>query len=225
MATTLLAAVWSVAQAQPKKTVPPEAPATTAQSPAALAAADTSAPALEVTGFRSAKFGMDEAQVRDAIGKDFALKGAAVKSTTNAAERTHGLVVRVPDVLPEGGAADVSYAFGYKSQKLIQVSIVWSKTTDPGLNAEKLVANADVLRADFMSKGYKPETLVVDTPVRNGLLMFRGADAAGHTTALLLEGRTVANKDQKVFTPVSLLLIYIANPNAPDVFRLGPDQF
>ncbi len=190
-------------------------------------AAKEDAPSVSVGGFRSAQFGMDEAQVRAAATKDFGHDGKALdfKNGGNAAERTRSLTTRVPNVLPEGGTADVAYVFGYKTKKLIQISIVWSKVTDPTMTAEKLVADADVLRANFAEQGYKQDTVVSDVAVRNGILVFRGADSAGHTTALLLEGRTAADKDHKVFTPASLLILYIADPKHPDVFRLAPGQF
>ncbi len=34
------------------------------------------------------------------------------------------LLVKVPDLLPGGGTAEISYVFGYQSKKLIQVSVV-----------------------------------------------------------------------------------------------------
>lgn len=179
---------------------------------------------VDLTGFRSAKFGTDEMQVRDAIAKDFG-KAVNIKQSINPAERTRSLTIRILDVLPDGGTADIAYVLGYQTKKLIQVSVVWSKTTDPTITAEKLVADADVLRANFASQGYKADTIISDVAVKNGILVFRGSDVAGHTTALLLEGRTTADKDRKVFTPVSLVLLYIADPKHPDVFRLAPGQF
>ena len=193
--------------------------------PAAAAPDATPAAEAHVTGFRSAKFGMDEAEVQAAIAKDFGASGDAVKASTNPAERTRVLTVRVPDVLPDGGAADVAYVFGYKTKKLIQVSLVWSKATDPKMTGERLVGDADVLRANFTGQGFNPDTVVTDTAVRTGLLVFRGMDSAGRSTVLLLEGRTVTEKDQKQFAPLSLLLLYIADAKTPDVFKLAPGQF
>ena len=196
----------------------------TAKSQEAKSQETSDSASVNVKGFRSALFGMDETEVRAAIAKDFG-KSLKLKPTVNGAERTHGVVARVPDALPDGGASDISYVFGYKSKKLIQVSIVWSKTTDPSMTPEKLVSDADALKASFAEQGYKPDTIVSDAAVRGGVLMFRGSDASGRTTALLLEGRTVADKDRKVFEPVSLLLLYMADPKHADVFRLAPGQF
>src|SRR4051812_4896075 len=75
----------------PDSSVPPTA--------AGLAAA---APTVELEGFRSARFGTDEAAVRAAIIKDFGVKADAITAGENMAERTKMLSVRVPGVL-EGG--------------------------------------------------------------------------------------------------------------------------
>jgi hypothetical protein len=177
-----------------------------------------------VKGFRSAKFGMTESEIRAAIARDFGASDA-IKQTENLSERTRGLSARVRDLLPGGGTAQVSYVFGYKTKKLIQVSVTWSRATDSSLTAQKLVANGDVLRASFLEQGYLPGSVVTDALTRDGVLIFRGADDAGHTTALLLEGRAALGKTQKNFTPVALLLLYISDPKHPDVFRLAPGQF
>lgn len=189
------------------------------------------APAVEVTGFRSARFGMAEAAVRKAVATDFA--NAKIEASENPAERTKILSVRVPDVLEGGGSADVSYVFGHSSQNLTQVSVLWSGETDPTLTGEKLVANGNVLRAYFLSAGYKPDTIVTDAAVPEGLLMFRGSDAEGRMAVLLLRGgfsaapapADGAPSAPPVLTPVSLLLAYIEDPQAPDVFKPKPGQF
>jgi hypothetical protein len=190
-------------------------------------AADTSGDSkISVEGFRSAKFGTTEADVRSAIGKDFGLKPEAIKTQDNPAELTHSLLVTVPDLLPNGGGAEVSYVFGYKSKSLIQVGAAWSKATDSAMTPERLFSNANILRAHFLGEGFKPETVAVNTPVNGGLLMFRGSDAKDHTVMLLLQG-TFETKDnnQRVLTPTGLLLFYIADAKSPDVFKLPPGQF
>ena len=93
------------------------------------AAAETSAPddkskvinSKAIEGFRSAKFGMNEADVRAAIAKDFGAKPDAVRAQDNASELTHSLLYSAPELLPNGGTAELSYVFGYKSKSLIQV--------------------------------------------------------------------------------------------------------
>jgi hypothetical protein len=82
-----------------------------------------SAVTAEVEGFRSTKFGMTEADVKVAIANDFGIKGAAVHEQPNAGERTKVLLVKVADLLPGGGTVEISYVFGYRTKKLIQISV------------------------------------------------------------------------------------------------------
>jgi hypothetical protein len=194
-------------------------------APPAGASKVLSSTAAEVEGFRSARFGMSEADVKAAITKDFG-KGTAVTEQPNAGERTKVLVVKVPDLLPGGGTAEVSYVFGYQTKKLIQVSVSWSKAIDDKMTPEQLFSNSSVLRTHFMSEGFKPETIATNMPINGGLLMFRGSDAKDRTAMLMLQGTfTQGEKNQRILTPTSLLLFYVADAKAPDVYRLPPGSF
>jgi len=196
-------------------------PPATGSSPA-VSTAGAPAP-LDLTGFRSAQFGMTETEVRAAIAKDFGA-ATAVKASQNGAEHTQVLTISAPDALPEGGTAEVSYVFGYKTKKLIQVGVLWSKATDEKMTPEKLVSDADTLRAYFMSAGYKPDTIAENAPIANGVLMFRGSDAAGHTTILLLHG-VAGEKPPRAFSPNAVSLFYLADVKNPDVYRVQPGKF
>ncbi|MBR1227925.1 MULTISPECIES: hypothetical protein [unclassified Bradyrhizobium] len=214
-------------QGTPKqKAVPAPRPATQAEATVpAVAAADEKA-AKAIDGFRSSKFGMNEADVRAAITKDFGVKPDAIKSQDNPAELTRSVLLAVPDLLPSGGIAEVSYVFGYKSKTLIQVGTVWSKGTDPAMTPEKLFSNANILRAHFLGEGFKPDTIAVNTPVAGGVLMFRGSDAKDRSVILLLQGTfETKENNQRILTPTGLLLFYVADTKSPDVFKLPPGQF
>jgi len=206
------------------------APAPAPASPAVSASADPAAANSEaagVTGFRSAHFGMTEAEVKAAIVKDFGVKPDAIVAGTNAAERTQLLSVPVPDLLPGGGTAVVSYVFGYKTKALIQVGVSWSAATDPSITDAELYADGEVLRSHFATAGYKPDTVKTGLVLPNGLLLFRGEDADGHATILILQGtfKDTGNGGQKTLKPVSLALLYAADPQSPDVFKVAPGQF
>ena len=204
--------------AQAKKDAAPSAPAGAPNITATSTA--------KVEGFRSAKFGMDEAAVKTAIAKDFNVKGADVKEQPNAGERTKVLMIKAPDVLPGGGAAEISYVFGYQSKKLIQVSVAWSKTIDDKMTPEQLFSNSSVLRAHFMGEGFKPDTVASNMPINGGLLIFRGSDDKDRTAMMILQGTlTQGENNQRILTPASLLLFYVADAKAPDVYRLPPGSF
>ncbi|WP_158817526.1 hypothetical protein [Methylocapsa sp. S129] len=201
---------------------PPAAASTPAASVGATPAADAVA---EVKGFRSALFGMAEADVRAAAAKDFAISPDAIKSGQNAIEHTQVLTLKAADVLPEGGSAEVAYVLGYKTKKLIQVNISWSKATDDKLTPERLTANAETLRAYFLGAGYKADTIVNNAPMNNGVLLFRGADSSGRTTALLLQGSFTGDKEQRTLSPTNVNLFYLADAKNPDIYRVQPGKF
>jgi hypothetical protein len=180
----------------------------------------------EVTGFRSARFGMTETQVRATIEKDLRVRSDDIRSEENKAEQTQVLEVRAPDVLPGGGTASVSYVFGFRSKTLIQVGLSWSKATDDKMTPEQLFSNANILRAHFVETGYKPDTISTNMPINSGLLLFRGSDAHEHTTVPVLQGTfSQGENKQRILTPTALLLFYIADAKSPDVYKLPPGAF
>lgn len=219
VAAALLAAQGPALSQGTKKDIPP-AP------PPAGASGVMSTSSANVEGFRSARFGMTEAEVKAAVAKDFKVSADAIREQPNAGERTKALVVKVPDLLPGGGTAEVSYVFGYQSKKLIQVSASWSKATDEKMTPEQLFSNSSVLRSHFMSEGFKPESIATNMPINNGLLMFRGSDAKDRTAILLLQGTFAQGENnQRILTPGSLMLFYIADAKTPDIYRLPPGSF
>lgn len=212
----------------------PPAPVTPApaQASSAISAGSQATPGGDdvsitgLTGFRSAQFGMNQADVKAAIVKDFGVKPEAINTGENPAERTQLLSVTVPDLLPGGGTAVVSYVFGYKTKNLIQIGVSWSGATDVSITESELYADGDVLRTHFMQAGYKPDSIKTGLVLDNGILLFRGEDGQGRATILILQGTFKNGADkQKTLTPTSLALLYSLNPENPDVFRLAPGQF
>jgi hypothetical protein len=179
---------------------------------------------VAVEGYRSAHFGMTEAETRQAIASDFG-KETAVKAQDQLGEQTRLLSIKVGDLIQGGGKADVSYVLGYKTHKLIQVSVVWSTAGDPSLTTERLLANAELLVAYFQARGFKPDTVVTNVPIADGVILFRAEDAQGRQTAVLLRGTSTETKGQRVFTAHTLGVYYIADPKHPDVFRIPSGQF
>jgi hypothetical protein len=233
--TSVAAGPLAAQGAVPKQKAAQAPKAATAAGPAAAApaAATTEAPSAgtddktkSIDGFRSAKFGTSEADVRAAMAKDFGAKPEAIRAQDNASELTHSLLLSAPELLPNGGTAELSYVFGYKSKSLIQVGAVWSKGTDAAMTPEKLFSNANILRAHFLSEGFKPDSIAVNMPVNGGIVMFRGSDAKDRSVILLLQGTfETKENNQRLLTPTSLLLFYVADAKSPDIFKLPPGQF
>lgn len=192
----------------------------------AESAAEAAAAALVVDGFRSAKFGMTEDEVRAAIEADFGLSGDAVVSGENSAERTQILTIVADELLTSGGKAQVSYVFGYTSKTLIQVGVSWNSQIDPSVDAAKLYANGDVLTAYFTGAGYAPASIRTGVVLDSGILLFRGEDAERHATILILQGAYSGGGDtQRVLTPTSLALLYTVDSENPDIFQIEPGKF
>src|SRR5580700_3707906 len=79
------------------------------------ASAQDQAP-YQVTGFRDARFGMSEQDVRAAVAKDFGLKPADITSAVNPVEGTTVLTAKVASLDPGPGRAVVAYILGYASK-------------------------------------------------------------------------------------------------------------
>lgn len=201
-----------------------------APAPSAPAAPAPAAPteAVSIDGFRSAHFGMTEAEIRKAVEADFKLSGSALHASDSPVERTHVLSVTVPDLVPDSGKAVVDYMFGYKTKRLIEVNITWSAAADPANKPETLVHTGTTLQGYFQSETFPAGQAVANAVLANGgVLLFRGTDPGGHTVVLLLNGpvHQDAKEHKAQMTPAVLSLVYAADPTHPDVFRLQKGAF
>lgn len=79
----------------------------------------------EVSGFRDARFGMTEQEVRASVVKTLGVKPADIVSSANPIEGTTVLTIKVALLDPVPGPAQVAYILGYGSKKLIQVNVIW----------------------------------------------------------------------------------------------------
>jgi hypothetical protein len=203
------------------------APART-EPPSAAGAVPETAPAA-VEGFRSARWGMNEAEVKAAIATDFGIPPGRVSSAENATERTTVLSTTVANLLDSAGTARLSYILGYKSRKLIQVTILWGTAVDPQVPPEHIVTAANQLRELFLRSGYQPKTIIANSRLADGsILVFEGQDAAGRTTMLRLADTPSPAKapgGKSGIAEIALSLSYVLDRRDPDVFHLRRGQF
>lgn len=200
-------------------------PSQTSAQPPAGTGGDT----VHVDGFRGAKWGMTEAEVKAAIAGEFKIPTDKLKPESNASERTGVLTVQLPELIEGAGVARVSYIFGYTTKKLIQVNLVWGTPVDPQTRPEGVVAAANQLRDLFMSQGYAPGTVVANARASDGeVIVFQGQDADRHTTLLRLVSAPLPAKEaKKEKSPpmTALFLSYILDSRNPDIFRLKKGSF
>ncbi len=200
-------------------------------------ATDALRKSAHVDGFRSAHFGMNEGAVRAAIATDFSIKPAAlasnIKIVENKVERTRILVVRVPDLFQGAGLTEIGYVMGYQSKALIQVNLLWGTPLSPKVTLEDLaVVTANLMRY-FASEGFANDKLRRNVRIGNGaMLVFQGTDAKGRMVQLVRRVETMpAAKDAsgkaagEAAKRMTLRLAYIANPQAPDTFKIAKGAF
>jgi hypothetical protein len=212
----------------------PEQPSATQKSGAAQQPAQDTAEHVQVEGFRSARWGMAEAQVKAAIHKDFNIAAEKAQTEENPSERTTVLSVTVADLLEGAGKARISYILGYSTKKLIQVNIVWGTTIDPQAKPERLVAAANQLRTLFLNSGYDRETVASNVATADGAItVFQGQDSDKHMTLLRLVSTPAPapapskqhGKAESAGPTVVLFLSYLLDARNPDVYRLKKGQF
>jgi hypothetical protein len=196
-----------------------QAPATNPQP------SETPPTTVHVEGFRSAKWGMTEAEVKSAIFTEFKIPVDKLKGEANPTEKTTVLPITVPDLIEGAGIARVSYILGYQTKRLIEVNIVWGTAIDPQAKPEMVVAAANQLRGLFLASGYDPSTVTANARGNDGsIVVFTGQDTDKHTTVLRLM-QSAGNEKEKQPPATALFLSYIMDSRHPDVFRLKSGQF
>lgn len=197
-----------------------------AQNPAVSGQPSAAQPAKQakVEGFRSARFGMTEAQIRDAISKDFKLSGDAIQKVDDPTERTSALMVKVNDLLPDSGPAVVAYLLGYKSKKLFRVNVIWGQEIGSPTKPQQIVGAANSLRNYLLAQGYRQEGLILNQPLdSDNILVFQGTDTQGRLTEMILGilKKPPAKPDaQPEVSGASLRLSYVEKPAEPDIYRV-----
>lgn len=198
-------------------------------SAASAGAADPSAvtPAA-INGFRSAQFGMSEAEVRAAIAADFGIADDQIITGANELEKTTSLGIVANDLVPDSGPARVVYIFGYQSAALIQVNVVWG--AEPESDNEQIRTAASLLVSYFRSQNFDQEKTAVGIQLANGsLLAFYAEDDDGSSVTLTVASRPVGEPVEGSDTPpeerLLMQLSYVGDFANPDIFRLAPGSF
>ena len=177
-----------------------------------------------IDGFRSARFGYKESDVLRAIKKDFRINKNGVSRVVNQQEKTVTLGIDVKDLLAESGPSKVFYIFGYKSKRLIHVSVIWGRPIQKKPNAEAVVSTANQLRNYFAQKKYQKNGFALNAQLGEGvILVFQGKDKKGRAARLLLSNPK--NKDGEAGENITLTLSYIEKPEDPDVFKIKDGDF
>ncbi len=186
--------------------------------------------AQDVSGWRTARFGMSEAQVRQAIARDFNVAPSAIVTQDNPAERTRVLSAILPALEPGPGAATVSYILGASSKRLVHVNVAWQAGAGAA-ERDRLAAAGILLARNFRERDWRPQAAVAGVREAPGVLvLFAGVDAKGSGVELRLSGVPIVGPDgtADLVAPAGtaeLRLSYAANVARPDIVRLREGAF
>lgn len=228
----------AAAQTPPKPAPkPPAAAAKPAPKPAPAPAPGQAAPApagaLDIKGFRSARFGMTPAQVKAAATSDFG-PAATIQEGTDPNQGTQFILVKVDHLDPGPGAAQIGYVFGAASKTLSMINVVWSTGTDPTPQERTAMAQAGEQLAAYFQSG--PAPAKTSPGIRafgtNGLLLYTAVDAKNSGVLISLDGVEYhgASGDKQIASPppkgpAVLRVAYALNATNPDVKTLKPGSF
>jgi hypothetical protein len=187
----------------------------------------------QVTGFRDARFGMSEPEVRAVVAKELRLKPTDITSSVNPIEGTTVLTAKVASLDPGPGPAIIAYIFGYTSKKLIQVNVAWGDPPAENSDPTAMTVAGTRLERYFAGFTWAKDTTRAGIPVGpNTVVLFSGEDAQTGAVRLILdgvkyqmerEGKESTSPDPK--GPPKLLINYIANRDNPDVAKIDKGKF
>ena len=192
------------------------------------APADAQPATTPIEGFRQARFGMSEQQVRQAIQRDFPAVANRLSRMTHPREKTTVLTLTAEDLLPDAGPARISYILGYASKRLVQVNIVWTSDGRTAARDEAIISVANALRDDCLTQYRAPDEIVANHRIGgNTILVFRAKQADGRMVLLLLTDTAAAGRVNRspAPPPLTLQLSYIRDNAHPDVFRIERGRF
>jgi hypothetical protein len=199
-----------------------------------IVAAAQDLPKYEVTGFREARFGMSEQEVRAVVVKTLGAKPADITSAANPVEGTNVLTVRASSLDPVPGPAQVAYIFGYSSKKLIQVNVIWGeeKTKEPA-DPNAMITAGTRLERYFAGFAWRKDTTRAGIPVGdNTVVLFSGEDEKKGAVRLIVdgvkyqmqrEGNQTTSPEPK--GPPKLVINYISDRENPDIAKIDKGKF
>ncbi len=213
----------------PRAQTPPAAPTPPPTVPGPAAPKGEPTAETGVDGFRSARFGMTEAQLRAAIKSDFKVADNAIKAATHPVEQTRFLQVAVRDLVAIGGEAQVHYVLGFRSKTLIQINVQWTATDPDGIDTVRAVAAAlrDLFASQAQAGRFAKDSIATNVRAQDALIVFQGSDDKKRTVRLLFESAqappAAPGRPPQVIARVRLM--YMLSADNPDIQRPQSGQF
>jgi hypothetical protein len=189
-------------------------------------------PRYAVSGFREARFGMTEQEVRMSAKASFRVDDGDMTLSINAIDGTTKLIVHVRMLESGLGDGRVEYFFGYKQHKLFQVNVVWGADgLQPSNNG--LIAGAARLQRYFLGFGWATRSVRTGIPIDDrSVLLFSGADGTGRTVSLLVDDvqyqlgpNGIVRLLPERLSPTRVTISYTDEGSASDVRDIARGEF
>jgi hypothetical protein len=166
-----------------------------------------------INGFRSARFGMTEKEVLQAIATDFKISKRKVEKKLLNEGKMTALIVHVPQIMDIGGPSDIVYILENKQKRLIRVNIDWGKSVTDNVIGKDILTAANLLRNHFVKKRYKKKLYAYNRRIKDTMMIvFRGYDKKNRSILLRLESPMAKSVDQeRAGKHLSLVLTYANN--------------
>jgi hypothetical protein len=197
-----------------------------------LAAAEGALPRYDVAGFRDARFGMAEPEVRQSARTTFGVDDDRMTPTADPVSGAAKLIVHVQDLEPGLGEGRVEYLFGHAHHRLFQVDVVWGLDTNPPLSNYALLAGALRLQRYFLGFGWALRSVQTGILLdERAILLFSGVDGRNRAVTVTLENvryERVSGNIRLVpeaSVPTILTVSYRDEGRAGDVDRITRGEF
>jgi hypothetical protein len=187
----------------------------------------------DINGFRDARFGMTEPEVRAVARASFGAKDEEMTLRTNSVDGTTMLLVHARKLEPGLPEGRIVYQFGYQSRRLIQVDVIWGEDTNQPLNDSGMVEGGARLQRFFLGFAWRPGSVRAGFPIGdNTVLLFGGEDDRKGAVRLTIDGIRYQTTVNGVFTTSpdpqtapKLTVTYVADRIDPDIRRITRADF
>jgi hypothetical protein len=204
-----------------------------ARPDAAVAQRAPELPRYQVTGFRDARFGMTEDEVRAAARNSFDATDGDMTLRTNPVDGTTTLIVHVRMLEPGLGEGRVEYVFGYKSHALVQVNVIWGLDTNPPRNNSAMIAGSARIQRYFLGFAWANKSVRAGVPIDEAsVLLFSAEDGRNGAVSVVIEGvrydvgpnGVVRFYPERMYPP-RLMVSYMSDNGITDVRNVGRGDF
>lgn len=196
-----------------------------------MATAVAMASPYELSGFRSAKFGMNKNQVITAIKSDFGVQDSDIARDVNMDEGTDLLEIQQSSLSVFDNPTTISYVFGHKTKKLIQVTVTIRNTTTDDASKQFFLNTAVTKLIPYFQQNDLSNYKVINNmavPQENAVVLFGllpKSDTHPQALEISLSNIAVSQKGDQVYIdvlkaspdPIVLRLSYISTLTNMDI--------